>query len=218
MDFNIIAIEREYASGGMEIGKSVAKALGISYYGEEILRRVALKQGKSLEQLRELERRASGDMNYSLDMLSRLSFGQQTGFTEAAALKSAESDIIRELSLRGRSVIVGRCAGSVLSDRNDVLKVFIHASVCERRKRASERYGLPEDESDDILSAYDKRRSTYYIANSNSRWGDKSEHHLILDSGVLGIENCVKIICSAFGAEIRNMRNTAMGMKRAAVI
>lgn len=206
MEYNIIAIEREYASGGMEIGKKIAKRLNIPFYGEEILRRVALKQGKSLDALRMLEERATGSLIYSLNMLSRASFGKTTGLSDAASLKRAENDVIRELAERGNGVIVGRCAGSVLSDRKDVLKVFIHAGHDERRKRAVEQYGISPSEDEDTLTRYDKRRSTYYIANSNSRWGDKSEHHLILDSGVLGIETCVNIICAAAGEKIGTIR------------
>ena len=36
--YKIIAIERQYASGGRAIGKKVARALGIPYYGREILK------------------------------------------------------------------------------------------------------------------------------------------------------------------------------------
>ena len=35
--YKIIAIERQYASGGRTIGKKVAKQLDIPYYGREIL-------------------------------------------------------------------------------------------------------------------------------------------------------------------------------------
>lgn len=43
--YNIIAIEREYASGGREIGERVAKALGFPSYGREILEMAANQLG-----------------------------------------------------------------------------------------------------------------------------------------------------------------------------
>ena len=39
--YNIIAIEREYASGGNEIGERTAKRLDIPCYGQEVLNRAA---------------------------------------------------------------------------------------------------------------------------------------------------------------------------------
>ena len=41
MKYNIIAIEREYASGGSEIGQRTARRLEIPCYGQEVLERAA---------------------------------------------------------------------------------------------------------------------------------------------------------------------------------
>ena len=41
----IITIEREYASGGREIGELVAKALGVPFYNREILQMAAERSG-----------------------------------------------------------------------------------------------------------------------------------------------------------------------------
>ena len=41
MKYNYITIEREYASGGTQIGEKLAKELGIPCYGREILEEVA---------------------------------------------------------------------------------------------------------------------------------------------------------------------------------
>lgn len=47
MKYNIVTIEREYASGGREIGYRTAEKLGIPYYGKEILEMAAKKKGVS---------------------------------------------------------------------------------------------------------------------------------------------------------------------------
>ena len=44
MKYNIIAIEREYASGGNEIGERVAGKLDIPCYGQEVLKDVYKRQ------------------------------------------------------------------------------------------------------------------------------------------------------------------------------
>ena len=47
MKYNYIAIEREYASGGQEIGTLAAEKLGIPCYGLEILEKTAQRENIS---------------------------------------------------------------------------------------------------------------------------------------------------------------------------
>ena len=43
--YTMLAIERQYASGGRSIGKKVARTLGVPYYGREILEMAAERSG-----------------------------------------------------------------------------------------------------------------------------------------------------------------------------
>lgn len=43
----------------------------------------------------------------------------------------------------------------------------------------------------------DKRRRIYYENYTNQRWGDRENYDLMLNSGDLGIEKCVELICQA---------------------
>ena len=53
--FGIITIERQFASGGREIGKKLAEKLEIPCYGEEILKRAAELCHSTPEYLEHLE-------------------------------------------------------------------------------------------------------------------------------------------------------------------
>ena len=68
MKYNIVTIEREYASGGREIGYRTAEKLGIPYYGKEILEMAAKKKGVSPEYLEELEETPTNSFFYSVYM------------------------------------------------------------------------------------------------------------------------------------------------------
>ena len=50
-----------------------------------------------------------------------------------------------------------------------------------------------------MLKKFDKRRAGYYRANAGRAWDDKAGYHLMLDSGKLGVDACVKIILDAAG-------------------
>ena len=122
--------------------------------------------------------------------------GKVNNLPETESLNIEESKIINELAFKGSSVIIGHCAGHVLRDRNDVLNIFIHADWEVRKKRAIETYGIEKSKAESVLKKYDKRRANYYTANTNKRWNDISNYHLVLDSGKLGIDKCVDIIIS----------------------
>ena len=53
MRFNYIVIEREFASGGRDIGKLVANKLNIPCYGREILEKAAERENLSVEYVEE---------------------------------------------------------------------------------------------------------------------------------------------------------------------
>ena len=192
MKYHIITIEREYASGGSEIGTRVGLQLDIPCYGKEVLERAAEKMNTVPERLVQLEETTSNSLLYSLGMANRIALGERDGLSEEGALYVTEE-----------SVIVGRCAGWILRDRKDVLRVFIHADKEFRRKRARTCYGIEEAKVDNVLKRFDRRRANFYSANTCMHWDDKKGYHLVLDSSQLGIPACVDLICRTAVGDVR---------------
>lgn len=201
MKYNIITIEREYASGGNEIGEKTAECLGIPCYGQEVLRRAAEQMNTVPERLLDLEENTSNSLLYSIGMAARVMTGERDGLSEEGALYVTEERVIKDMALQGPCVIVGRCAGWILRDRKDVLRVFVHADREFRKKRAVECYGNPESSAENVLKRYDRRRANFYHANTGMGWDDKKGYHLVLDSSNVGIEQCVKLICEVARGE-----------------
>ena len=194
MKYNIIAIEREYASGGSEIGQRTARRLEIPCYGQEVLERAAELMNTVPERLRNLEESTSNSFLFSLSMAAKVAIGERDGLSEEGALYVTEERVIKEMALQGPCVIVGRCAGWILRERKDVLRVFIHADKEFRRKRAEQNYGIEPGSVDNTLKKFDRRRSNFYGANTCMEWDDKKVYHIVLDSSIMGIETCVDII------------------------
>lgn len=189
--FHIIAIEREYASGGQEIGELAARKLGIPCYGREILQMAAGELGMSVDYLKELEEKSIGSFMYSMYVMASLTRGNV--MSEESRLFFAESEIINRLT-QTPAIVVGRCAAHSLSDRKDVLRVFVHADEGFRKERACKVYGIPEEYAADTLKRADKRRAGYYKANTGRDWRNSSNYHMMLDSGLLGVERCADIL------------------------
>lgn len=196
MKYQIIAIEREYASGGNEVGERVAMHMDIPCYGQEVLNRAAERMHTVPEHLLHLEETTSNSLMYSLGMAAKVVTGERNGLSDEGLLYVTEEQVIKDMALQGPCVIVGRCAGWILRDRTDVLRVFIHAAPEFRRKRAVEEYGIAEKYADSTLKRFDRRRSNFYRANTGMSWDDKKGYHLVLDSSALGIKGCVDAICT----------------------
>lgn len=195
--YNIIAIERQYASGGRTIGKKVAREKGIPYYGKEILDMAAERNGQTAQYIEHLEETATNSMFYTFMAAYKATRGDVEILSPEDMLLFTETEIIKELAGEGPCVLIGRSAGCILKDRKDVLRVFIYADDEQRMQRAVDNYGHGAKEAAGILRKFDKRRANFYNVNYNLKWEDKAGYHICLDSGKLGLDACANIILNA---------------------
>ena len=195
--YHIITIEREYASGGSLVGKLTGEALGIPVYGREILELAAREGGTTPDYIEHLEETATNSLLYSLAAMAKTARGQLPQLSQTDQLNLLEEKIIQRLAQQGPCIIVGRCAGWVLRERRDVLRVFIHADRRERLRRAAEEYGIPEQEAPAVLHQFDHRRSHFYHANTGKAWREREGYHMVVDSGLLGVDLCAKLLVTA---------------------
>ncbi len=195
--YHIITIEREYASGGSQVGKLTGEALGIPVYGREILEMAAREGGTTPEYIEHLEETDTNSLLYSLVAMAKTAGGQLPQISQIDQLNLLEGQIIQKLAQQGPCVIVGRCAGWVLRERQDVLSVFIHANRQERLRRAVEEYQIPEEQAAAVLHRFDHRRSNFYHANTGLNWREREGYHMVLDSGLLGVDLCAKLLVTA---------------------
>ena len=64
----ILTIGRQFGSGGREIGKKLAQALGIGYYDKELMAVAAKESGLSEEFFEKADERASSGLAYVFTM------------------------------------------------------------------------------------------------------------------------------------------------------
>ena len=195
--YNIITIERQYASGGNEIGKKLADALGYTLYDRNILMEAAKNLDIPFVKIEGLEESSSGGilLNLSKTPLGGLSHSKELPLADKLFLE--EKRIIEEVALAGKCVIVGRAAGYILRKRESSLRVFIHADKDKRIQRAIEKEGIKQQEAENALKKNDKRRSSFYNSVTNWVWGDPKYYELYINAGRLGIYLCVDILAEA---------------------
>ena len=192
MKNRIITISREFGSGGRTIGKMVAEKLGIPCYDAEIIQKMADETGFAPDYVKEAGEYSPGSF------LSAAFSNRMFGPTNEDILWQHQYRVITELAEKGPCVIVGRCADYILEDKADCLKVFIHADLEFRAKRIVEVYGERAESPEERIKDKDKRRAAYHRFYTNMKWGYAQNYDLTLNSGVLGIDNCVDIITKLF--------------------
>lgn len=195
--YNIVTIERQYASGGNEIGIEAAVRLGFKLYDRNILMEAAKNLKIPAIHIENLEETSSGSFLFNL---SKTPLGGNIGEKDlplADKLFLEEKKIIEKLAEEGNCVIVGRAAGYILRDYENCLRVFIHADKEKRIKRAVEREGIKESEAESALKKNDRRRSGFYNSVTKWEWGNPNFFELCLDSGKLGLELCAALLAEA---------------------
>ncbi len=201
MEKKIITISREFGSGGRTIGREVANRLGIPFYEKELVDQIALESGFAPNFVEEHGEHAPGNSRLSYAFAHQGVPGVMNGLSTADFLWSIQCSVIMQLAEQGPCVIVGRNADYILKDRKDVLDVYIHADKEFRADRIVRLYGESEKSPMTRLAEKDKRRQINYQHYTGRTWGTAQNYDICLNSGRLGIENCVDIIVNMYNAK-----------------
>lgn len=202
MKKKIITISREYGSGGREVGLTVAKKLGMEFYDKELIEAAAKEIGFPVDLIADREQRLTNSLlyNFAMGTLYGISYPKEPKITElplTEQIYQAQKKAIEEAAKRGSCIFIGRCADYILKSRPDVLRVFIYADRDIRKRRAIEEYGEIEEYIDEFMYQTDKRRRIHYENYTNQKWGSRENYDLMLNSGDLGLEKCVELLCEA---------------------
>ncbi len=195
----IITIARQHGSGGGEIGRRLGELLDIKVYDNELLTMAAEKKGLPEEYLRRVDERATGSLLYSIAMSAPYAHGIHAGAEMSIndRLFVAQAQIIREIAEGGSAIFIGRCADYVLRNNLNCINIFLQADGEVRVARICERTGCSKREAESVMQKTDKRRASYYNYHTGGKWGRVDRYHLVLDTGLLGVEGTAKLIAEA---------------------
>ena len=202
MGKKIITISREYGSGGRQVGLTVAKKLGMEFYDKELIDAAAKEIGFPTEMIADREQRLTNSLlyNFAMGTLYGIAYPREPKVSElplTEQIYQAQKKAIEEAAKRGSCIFVGRCADYILKSRPDGLRVFIYADRDIRKRRAIEEYGEIEEYIDEFMYQTDKRRRIHYENYTNQKWGSRENYDLMLNSGDLGLDKCVELLCEA---------------------
>lgn len=192
----IINVGRQLGSGGHDIGRMLALDFNANYYDRELLNLAAKESGLSEQFLEKNDEKKSflrsllhlSGGTASMVIGDRQSFSQDSFF-------QFQSDAIRKAASEGNCVFVGRCADYVLRDFDNVVNVFITASMDFRIEQimAKQKFDTPHEARKFIVHR-ESIRADYYNYYTGKKWGHATSYDLCIDSSILGLVETEKFI------------------------
>ena len=197
MKHMIINVGRQVGAGGQEIGRMLAEDFDAKFYDRELLNLAAKESGFSEKFFKQNDEK-KGFLRGLLNVQTpHLSGGNLYGSNfSQERLFQFQSDAIRKAAQEGSCVFLGRCADYVLRDFDNVVNVFITASMDFRVQLVSKVKELDAEHARKLIEHVESRRAQYYNYYTGKRWGAAESYDLCIDASILGLEETEKIIAT----------------------
>lgn len=185
----VIALGREFGSGGHIIAKKLAQYYNIPLYSKELLKEIA-KDGDYSHEI--LERFDEKPLNIAFIPVpiggTTVSVEQDIAIKQFNFLqKKANED-------KESFVVVGRCAEEILADNPNLVSVFILGEKESKMRRVMDREGLNEKEALTKMKKMDKMRKTYHNFYCENKWGDSRSYDICIKTGKIDEDTVVDMI------------------------
>ncbi len=189
----IITIGREFGAGGSDLGRRLARELGIAYYDRDIILRTAKASAHlSPEQVRQWDERVPREFGFTQSLFNFYSRPLSEELWEA------QVKAIRELANKESCVIVGRNADYILKEYDHCLRVFVHADRSWRLLRIrKEMPDVPLSVLESDMDTADRARRAYCEKMTGRTYGDSRNYDLTLCISSLGFEKAYQLLKEA---------------------
>lgn len=197
----VIAINREYGSGGREIACKVGKILGINVYDKDILDKLTKQFNLTVEEIESIKAKKTGWWGdfcqyYKQFSLSREMCNTVTEDREVTSkqIYYAEAQILRELAAKESCVIIGRSGFHVFKDDPSALKIFIVADLNTRVRHIMEQYAVDEDTARKRIEVVDKARENYTKTFAGVSRYDARNYDFVINVAHFSTDDVAKFI------------------------
>ncbi len=197
----MVTVSATYGSGGSLVAPALASRLGLPFADRLIpARGGAGPAAECGEQLTDEERLASRRTSF-LDRLAHLTGGLGLPVPSGDDLRDHVREqverSIRDIAAGAGGVILGRAAMVVLADHPTAFHVRLDGPEDRRCARAVAIEGIDEATARDRMAETDRARARYFTRIYGRDAADPALYHLVVDSTVLPVEACVRLVVDA---------------------
>jgi cytidylate kinase len=190
----VITVSREPGARGGEVARAVAQRLGLAFYDREILTRIAAEAHvaeQSVSPLDERDRRT-----WLADWLAPIATLEHLSPYEYSHHLGRVVDAI---AAAGNAVILGRGA-HLMVPPGHALRVLVQAPLAMRVATLAAREGMGEAAARRRLVELERERRSFLARCFHVDQEDAAHFDLRVNTGVLGVDAAVAIICAGASA------------------
>lgn len=177
----IITIEREFGSGGRELGKRLSDELQIPCYDQEIINEVAKLQGLDPAYVKHI---SESDVRAVYPMTIGRRFALPPAVrTDVIQVLVSQQEVIKSFAAQEDCIVIGYCADIILHEFSP-MNLFVYADKESKVNRCLGRAKTDETEQEIFwqMRRIDKERRDYRELFTDTAWGRKETYHLCVNT------------------------------------
>ena len=204
----LITIERQYGSGGEQIGRLLAQKLNIGFFDNVLLVKASEESNIEEKIFQTFDEIYVNSGLYSIVASSVLVAKGNIGEYKqppAEQVYWAEFATIRKLAEEQSGIFIGRCSDYILRDYTNAVHIFVHAPIDVRIANVCKNENFKHGDAETIVRKKDKEREKYYNYYTDRRWGDVCNYHLSIDTGKMNLDDATVLIEQYVKHTIKNV-------------
>ena len=195
-----ITVTRLFGSGGSEVARRVAEALGWRLLDGAFVSGIASGLRATPTDVQAIDERAPSLSERIADALA-LGGGEVMSASLATPMPPTEQriaevtrEVIERTVARGPVVVVGRGAQAYLAQRDDVLHVHCYAPYEALVERTMTRESISREKAEEMVKQRNQQREQYVKRMFGRAWLSPEHYHVMLNTAWLGHDKCVEVI------------------------
>jgi len=186
--FRIIALEREFGSGGGEIAQKLAQRLGWCLWDHALTDEIAKLARVDPSAVARCDEHVDSTFHRLAKVFWRGSYERSMPLGVAEPFDTDRfvaigQKVMEEAARAGNCVIVGRGGAYFLRERGDVFSVFLYAPRAEKLRRLSAAGTRPQ-EAEDLVDSVDRDRIEFVKHYFNADWPTRCLYHMMINTAV----------------------------------
>lgn len=194
----VITINRQFGTGGHEIGMEIARRLGIKLIDRQILKAIAEKFNITEDEASKIEEQRTSWWDdfaqFYQGFVTKNEYAATASDITPRRLFAAQSLAMRQIAAQESCVIIGRCAFDVFRETPNALKIFLYSSMKHRIARVIKKYNVSESDALEMIMDNDYMRETYTKTFTGRDWYDCRNYDIALDIGKFGVNGAVDFL------------------------
>ena len=204
----VISVYENFASGGRELGRILAKNLGYQNVDKSLFQEIAEALHVSEGTLESFEKSWQYRLsNIFSNLFSRSYIQRIVGYDKSVVEEKEYQNSLKKLVLtvaeEDDAVIIGRASHYFLRDRKNCFRLRLVASMDFRLRYAVDKLGISPDQAQRVIERRDINHQWFHRSVCGDNYDSPLLFHLTLNTGLIPMKKAAGIVLSLVGTTKR---------------